>query len=277
MKISKTQSPTFQAMKPNQFNGFDYACVRKFKAPVEKFNSQNDLFVWAKDKVNTLVENKMISGKNDYAIVQRKDLIKEWLKALTFSLEKTPTALVVLSSILGEIKSTNDVIPLIVSPTILTQTLNKIGQELEKNKDYQFNFKNIYNTNLQNHYLQNNESNYTGWIKIPSKVNDLQNFKENTDKLKVLSNKTWCTKSYLSEVLLAEGDFYIWLEKGEPKIGLRYTDRLLSEIQSERNDGVLDVKYFDIVKNFLSEKGSAMDEKALKTYNATKKLITKKS
>ena len=44
MQVAKleTARPTFQAMKPNQFKGIDYAVVRKFKAPVEKFNSNSD-------------------------------------------------------------------------------------------------------------------------------------------------------------------------------------------------------------------------------------------
>ena len=40
MKIQIAQPVTFEAMKPNQFKGFDYACVRKFKAPVEKFETE---------------------------------------------------------------------------------------------------------------------------------------------------------------------------------------------------------------------------------------------
>ena len=53
MRISNIDSNlSFQAMKPNQFSGIDYAVVRKFKAPVEKFNSNIDFQVW----VNTLLK-----------------------------------------------------------------------------------------------------------------------------------------------------------------------------------------------------------------------------
>ena len=38
---------SFEAMKPNQFKGLDYAVVRKFKAPVEKFRCMQDFQNWA--------------------------------------------------------------------------------------------------------------------------------------------------------------------------------------------------------------------------------------
>ena len=41
---------SFGALKKTQFDGLDYAAVEKFKAPIEKFNSNEDLQKWCKDK-----------------------------------------------------------------------------------------------------------------------------------------------------------------------------------------------------------------------------------
>ena len=38
---------SFGAMKKSEFEGIDLAVVQKFKAPIEKFNSNNDLQKWA--------------------------------------------------------------------------------------------------------------------------------------------------------------------------------------------------------------------------------------
>ena len=42
-----TNNLSFEAMKKNQFKGADRLCVEKFKAPIEKFNSNEDLQNWA--------------------------------------------------------------------------------------------------------------------------------------------------------------------------------------------------------------------------------------
>ena len=39
--------PNFCAMKKSQFHGVDYAVVEKYKAPIEKFDTNDDLQNWA--------------------------------------------------------------------------------------------------------------------------------------------------------------------------------------------------------------------------------------
>ena len=275
MRIQQTSYTPFEAMKPNQFKGFDYACVRKFKAPVEKFETEKNFYGWAMDKLNVFVKEKLVEGKSDLTVTRRKEGIFEWRTELGFDLEAAPLALIVLTSILKDLKPNNDKLPPILSKDIFRKTVEDLEKQLADNKDLQFNFKDIYNKNLKINLTNEHNPDFNGWIKIPSQHNDPQNFKKNVDKLKVLSNKTWCTKNYHAEVMLKFGDFHVYLEKGEPKIGLRFSDGLLTEIQSERNDGFLDAKYFDIVDSFIRQKGVAMEEKALYTYYNSKNTADK--
>ena len=43
-------------MKKNQFSGIDLLVINKFKAPIEKFNTEDDLQDWCEGKVNTITQ-----------------------------------------------------------------------------------------------------------------------------------------------------------------------------------------------------------------------------
>ena len=51
----KYDTISFGAMKKNQFSGLDLYAVERFKAPIEKFNSNEDLQNWA---INMKVSSK---------------------------------------------------------------------------------------------------------------------------------------------------------------------------------------------------------------------------
>ena len=272
MRISYIQNTNFEAMKPNQFKGFDYSCVRKFKAPVEKFNTENNFYTWAQNKVNKLIDKKIIAGKSNYTVAQRRDLIYEWVEGVGRDLLNSSILLIILSSILKELKETNDKLPEIFIPEVVNNSINEIKNKLEKDKDFKFNFKDIYCKNLKNEYLK--DDNYTGWIKIPYLENDSKNFQNNVNKLKILSNNTWCTKSITAKVLLKLGDFHIWLKDGNPKIALRFKDDLITEIRNELNQNSLTQEDFDVVQSYILEKGFAMEGTAINTYQKAKKIAT---
>jgi len=271
MRILNITSPSFCAMKPNQFSGIDYACVRKFKAPVEKFDQKEDLYSWAVNQLNACVAEKNVEGKSELTKVRRTESIFEWRLAIGFDLNKAPLALIALSSLLKDVKSDNDRLPPVLSVNALSATLADLEKKLAENKELKFNFKDIYYSHLKNSLNGEDYTNFTGWVYIPSKRNDVLNFEKNVDKLKILSHDTWCTKNYHANIILEEGDFYIYLEKGNPKLGLRLKDKLLTEIQGENNNESVDVKYFDILHSFICEKYLAMEGKAFETYHSTKR------
>ena len=93
----------------------------------------------------------------------------------------------------------------------------------------------------------------TKWIKIPSKEHDSENFEQNVEKLKTLSHKSWCTKSNNAEPYLAKGDFHIFLENGQPKLGIRFNGDKITEIQGEKNNGQIPLKYYDIFETYLTD------------------------
>ena len=88
---------------------------------------------------------------------------------------------------------------------------------------------------------------------IPSEEHDPENFEANVEKLKALSYKTWCTKSFNAKPYLTKGDFHIYLEDGEPKLGVRFVNDKIQEIQSEKNNGKFPIGYFDILQKHISE------------------------
>ena len=98
----------FRAMKPNQFNGIDYAVVRKYKAPVEKFNSNADFQDWAFNLFKNLA-NKTFNSQIMNAHYKRKFSLNKWKD---FLLQKTPEwscakLLLIYSSITNDLKENN--------------------------------------------------------------------------------------------------------------------------------------------------------------------------
>ncbi len=248
----------FCAMKPNQFKNIDYACVRKFKAPVEKFNTINDFKEWANKKFNEIII-KDLRGKNDETIFQRTMITEEW-KAFLLNSCSASTALIVISSLLKNIKSSNDNLPPVFCKDSFEKTINTITDELKHDKDYQFNFSTIYKSFLQNHLLGKNIK--SGWVIIPSQMNVQNNFKQNVSLLKLLSNKTWCTKAYMAEAHLKNGDFHIFMQNGTAKLCLRFVGDEVVEIQNERNDSKIDYKIFHEIKRYINENELKLSGKA---------------
>ena len=73
------QDIAFGAMKKSQFSGIDLVCIEKFKAPIEKFNKNEDLQNWAKQKLD-LILNKDYGGRQIETIDQRISILHSWKK-----------------------------------------------------------------------------------------------------------------------------------------------------------------------------------------------------
>ena len=67
---------SFGAMKKKEFAGIDLAVVEKFKAPIEKFNTNADLQNWAGDKAKAIA-NKDFGGRREETEIHRKAILKE--------------------------------------------------------------------------------------------------------------------------------------------------------------------------------------------------------
>ena len=113
----------------------------------------------------------------------------------------------------------------------------------------------MYQNKLRSYYLEDTNTGETGtkWIVIPSKKHDPENFEKNVEKLKTLSHKSWCTKSYNAQPYLSEGDFHVYLENGQPKLGMRFVGNKIQEIQGEKNNSVIPQQYFDVAMKHIND------------------------
>ena len=247
---------SFGALKKNEFSGIDFLVVEKFKAPIEKFNSKEDFDLWAEEKSKNIM-SKEYEAKNDDAKIQREFMLNEWKTHIESKKNiYTPAErLLIYDGITKDLKPYNATIPPVLNKLMLSDTINNLKESLKINPKGAFNFSKIYNNNLrQALFKESNEVfDKTGWIKIPSKKHDAENFTDNVDKLKVLSHNAWCTKSGKAESYLSAGDFHIYFDKGEPKLGIRFDGNKIIEIQGERNDGKIPLKYLKTFLDFVQD------------------------
>lgn len=249
-------SVSFSALKKTQFQGMDLVVVNQFKAPIQSFNSNDDFQIWCLDKINEkFPKYKEYKAKDDLATIQRSNTINEWRKYILEENDaySNSVCLMILSSITKDLKENNNTIPPTLNKGVLAQTIVEIQEELKKDRNYQFNFTKLYQNNLRLFYSSDIEEStgetQTGWIVIPSYENDKENFKENVEKLKALSHPAWCTKSFNAEPYLKLGDFHIYLEEGKPKVGIRFQRDRIAEIQGEKNNGEIPLKYYSEIES----------------------------
>lgn len=100
------------------------------------------------------------------------------------------------------------------------------------------------------------------WVIIPSKEHDPEGFESNVEKLKALSCKTWQTKTFNAESYLEDGDFHIYLENGQPKLGVKFWGDKIEEIQGESNNGRIPIDYFDVMQKHINENKLKLTDRA---------------
>ncbi len=250
-QVKNVYSINFTAMKPNQFKGFDYACVRKFKAPVEKFNSINDFNKWVMDRFRW-IQDLEYRARDDEITIQRRGMLEEWAECLLRNITIPSACLIAIDAVTKNLKRDTDTLPPVLNKKIVNETFSKLKLHLELDKDYQFNFGKVYQDNLKTEFDEQIK-NKTGWIIIPSKIHDPENFEQNVYKLKALSAKTWCTKNIQSELYLTEGDFHLYLENGKTKYCLRFQGDSVIEIQNELNNTKIDYQCFKEINKYITE------------------------
>lgn len=276
----KYDTVSFTAMKKIQFDGIDHAVVEKFKAPIEKFNTHADLYNWVKSKIQIILE-KDFGGRTKETKIQRKLMIDEWSRYVIKENDAyTPTTeLLILDAITKDLAPENDNIPPVLNKGILADTVYSLKKNLKIDNKFNFNFCKMYTNNLQAFYLNDTEINTgetaTKWVKIPSKKHAPEHFEENVEKLKALSYKTWCTKSNNAEPYLRDGDFHIYLENGKPKIGVRFIENEIEEIQGVLNNGKIPLPYLNTVEEHITTENLALSHNAKREVQNAKELEKK--
>lgn len=262
---------SFTAMKKSQFSGIDFSVVEKFKAPIEKFDTIEDFQHWAKSKYKELADTDF-KGKSDVVANQRHRMKKEWNYMLTDGDKFTPAEqLLIFNGITKELKPFDNTYMPAYNYRVLKKTMNDVNERLAGNRKELFDFGKMYRTNIRQHYQNDFDENYTGWIVIPSRINDRENFDKNVRKLQAISGVHWCTKSTHAKPYLAGGDFHMYIEKGEPKIGLRFDEDVVVEFQGESNNDRLLPEYFNVLEKYAADNELQFVDKAKQEYELSEK------
>ncbi|MCR5265630.1 MAG: hypothetical protein K6E29_03445 [Cyanobacteria bacterium RUI128] len=251
-----TFTPSFTAMKKSQFSNFDFAVVEKFKAPIETFDSISDFWRWAQ-KEYFRVSSKDYGGRNYDTVLKRESLVCTWDQELNLNNSNytVPEKLVIMDGITKDMKPNNEALCPVFNKNILDDTLAELREKLVQNKKLTFDFGKMYRANLRKMYMEKSSinSDESKWIIIPSKINDPEHFTENVEKLQSLSCHEWCTKNGGARVYLADGDMHIYMEKGKPKIAIRFDEDIVKEVNSELNDYEIPPEYINILSKYMKE------------------------
>ena len=274
---------SFGAMKKKEFEGIDLAVVQKFKAPIEKFNTNEDLQNWAGEKVIAIAKMDF-GGRRAETKSQRKAMLKEWFVYVFNENDAyaNTTAFLILNAVTKALAPDNDKIPPVLNKGVFADCIYEIDKNTKINPNFRFDLNEMYQNKLRAFYIDDIETDTgetaTKWVVIPSKKHDPKNFDANVEKLKALSYKTWCTKSNNAEPYLSCGDFHVFLENGKPKLGVRFAGAVIREIQGEANNGKIPFAYLDTVKKHIKEdrlKLSADAKNQIKAAEQTKKEVDK--
>ena len=249
---------SFGSMKKEEFVGVDYAAIRKFRAHIEKFNSYDDFLAWEQEKIDEITK-KSYPARRIQADSERRVMLNDWFNYVTKenATYNKSHQLIILSAIIKDLNPNNDKLPPVLNRGALAECIDKLDAKLKENPKYCFDFNKMYSNKLQEFYLDDNVNTgetATKWVVIPSKAHDSDNFEKNIDKLKTLSHRSWCTKSRGAKSYLEQGDFHIYLENGKPKLGLAFNNQgMLYEIEGEKNNRKIPVKYLEILENYIEE------------------------
>ena len=243
-------------MKKKEFDGIALAVVEKFKAPIEKFNSIKDFQNWAGSQAR-IFAGKDYGGRQRETQIQRKSMLKEWADYVLKENEAYTgaIALLVLASVTKGLKPDNDKLPPVLNKGILADCIYEIDRNTRADKKYGFDLNKMYETKLRASYISDSKTGETEtkWVVIPSRKHDPENFQANVEKLKTLSYKNWCTKSFNAEPYLARGDFHVYLENGEPQIGIRFVGDMIKEIQGRNNNNRIPFEYLELVDKYIKD------------------------
>ena len=240
-------------LKKSDFQGTDLAVIEKFKPNIQQFKKKEDLQTFSERKINELKE-KDFGGRQEATRMQRKNMLKEWFEYVIKENEAYTNTqrLIILASITKDLKPNNDTIPPVLDKGVLADTIAELEERLKNNPKENFDFNKIYQNNLMSSVLNDfsTKETITGWIVIPSKTNDPDNFEKNVEKLKTLSHPKWCIKSFNAEPYLSQGNIHIYLEKGKPKLCVRLKGDTVEEIQGEKNDNKIPNKYLSVFNEY---------------------------
>lgn len=229
-------------------------CSNHFKAPLEKFNKQEDFRNWSKDKLNQTLDLSKYSAIDELDTEERVNRLVPWKDFLLTDREMKnhpELALVIADSLTKDLYFDTKNFPPVFDKEAVRATVSSIDRELKKNPKYTTNFKNKYQEHLKTIVLNNVEiikdrtAQKSYWVKIPSELNDKENFKNNVKDLNVLSCESWCTKGHFAKTYLKNNDFYVYMENNSPELSLRVENSTVQEVRDRNHNRQINLSYFE--------------------------------
>lgn len=253
---------SFKGYDHLKLEGFDRACASLFKVHLEKFKSKEDFHNWAKLETAKKMDLSKYYSVNEQISNERKETLSQWKSYLTSddSVVQNPALkLLIFHGITKSLKPDNKEFPAEFNESVLVKTISEIERNLSENKNFTFDLDKRYRHNLKLSVIkemscetQNNEM-QNGWLKIKSFKNDKENFEDNINKLKNLSSRGWCTKGGdYAKTYLLKGDFHIYFEDGEPRVGVRLEGNKIVKIEGAMNNLSIPACYFDELQKHIA-------------------------
>lgn len=275
----KTDTVVF-GLKRNDFEGIDKFVLIQLKINPQRYKLNKEFQEDCQKKADYIWQQEYPGNINEVTL-QRKVLLNQWREYLHNENKeyKSSGEWLIAKEITSFLEKNNHDIPPILDKRVLADTMEYIQNNADKAneisfyKEYQRRLRLSMIDALRDEDSINNIPD--GWIFIPSKSNDPENFQKNVEKLKTLSNSTWCTKSFMADKYLEKGDFHIYYQKGKPRIGVRFEDNILVEVQGEKNNSKIPIKYEDTVKKYIKDNQFIISPNVEKSFANTDKLREK--
>ncbi|OGI04502.1 MAG: hypothetical protein A2Y25_06095 [Candidatus Melainabacteria bacterium GWF2_37_15] len=271
---------SFKGLTPDKLKEFPdiYAYASLSKLPLSQYNSPDEIQNLAKEKLKGLInleQYKIPDPEHTEDSDARIKKLEEWKQYITKEniLTKDNPALgcIIFSAIIKDLKPNNRKQPEVLDKRALADTIGELRDATKKGGRLDFNFINKYKQNLvkglsglENQDVSSEAGVMTGWVRIPSKKNDPENFEANVKKMQALSCETWCTKGEgHARAYLEEGDDHLYIENGKTKVSISFKNDTISEFEDVRNNNKIPVQYIDVVKNYIKENNFKGGEKEI--------------
>ena len=258
-------SVSFGAIKKNRLTNYQRLCANYFKAPLEKFDTHEDLRQWAREGLAQTMELNKYEAIDELDSKERMKRLGEWKEFLTQDdeMKEYPTlAFYVADSITKDLYPETKNFPPLFDKDTFRHVIQEIDKILNKDPKAIMNFKKKYQECLREKVLKSVEiiedhskkARKSFWVRIPSKENDPDNYEKNLRNLNILSCESWCTKGHFADKYLQKGDFYIYIDKKLPEISVRLEDRRVKEVRDRNHSNKVGLCYYDALKFLAHEK-----------------------
>lgn len=263
---SNYNTPAFKMLKKSALTSdVQWFAVERFKPPLEKkeISSIADLRLWFKKMFDKEYEDASKKGPG------LEKQIRPWKEGFAKFEGAHPDTWIWQAAAFHELIKEKHIV--LFDPEAIIDTVNVIKDRLSRGRTM-FNFLHEYTKVLREKGLQKyfpEDAERTGWIKFQQSDDPKKN-QETIDDIRRLSCGTnWCTRDSFFAGLTIDGkgnNFYIYYEKGYPKIGLRtetfYRPAMSyggKTIPAKTTEGSMEIKdkwnrpHIDIFQNELKE------------------------